>query len=121
MPIAEPVCVAHWRAEIRLFNCTFCNLPSHCLISSFKKTRLLIYYSPKRQDKYFIRKDNRCLVFKRSICCIKQHSDNLRQRAMNVATSMKNQKLRDISHTDRNDNYLHKCKPTHRCIRQRHK
>ncbi len=37
MPIAKPVCVAHWRAEIRLFNCTFCNLPSHCLISSYEK------------------------------------------------------------------------------------
>lgn len=36
MPKAKPVCVAHWRAEIRWFNCTFCNLPSHCLISSYK-------------------------------------------------------------------------------------
>lgn len=37
MPIAKPFCVAHWRAEIRLFNCTFCNLTSHCLISSNEK------------------------------------------------------------------------------------
>ncbi len=37
MPLAKPVCVAHWRAEIRPFNCTFCNLPSHCLISSNEK------------------------------------------------------------------------------------
>lgn len=40
MPIAKPVCVAHWRAEIRRFNCTFCNLPSHCLISSYKNVIL---------------------------------------------------------------------------------
>lgn len=77
MPIAKPVCVAHWRAEIRRFNCTFCNLPSHCLISSYKNVILqkgkINISSAKTTDALFSKdwsvvSSGRAIILGRELC-----------------------------------------------------
>ncbi len=94
MPLAKPVCVAHWRAEIRPFNCTFCNLPSHCLISSNEKPGC--WYGILQKGKINISSTKTTdALFSKDWSVVSCNSNNPRQRAMTAATS--NETLRDIS------------------------